>query len=338
MEKIALWWRVIRPHTLFASAAPVLVALMLVAQSLHQQRAEQEARQALRQAQWEVAIAEHNPKLLEGLDVYYAPDGTMKLTDNTREVPRFRWGIALLTLLCALALQVFANLVNDVYDYRRGTDTRDRAGFARALAEGVVSEPQMRRASRMALVLAAASGIPLAHAGGAPIFFIGILSILFAWLYTATNHSLSYMGVADIFVFLFFGVLATLGTAYLQSRQVDWHIVLAGGVNGVISMSVLCINNLRDEEEDRAAGKRTLVVRFGKRAGQAEMIGCALLSLLFAWMAFGLSLPCLVALPMAYVAWKTLTTTGKPLNRCLVMAGLCNMAYVALVALQVIIF
>lgn len=338
MDKILLWLRIIRPQTLFASVAPVLVGLLVAAQTLNVQRAEHEAHEALREAQLHKAIAEENPQLLEGIGVYYAPDGTVSLTADETKIPHFNGWIATVTLLCALALQVFANLVNDLYDYRRGADKRQRVGFARALAEGEVTEKQMRTAALVTLVVAMALGLALVLKGGSLIFFIGAFSIIFAWLYTATRHSLSYLGVADVFVFLFFGVLATMGTAYLQTRQVDWQSVLAGGVNGVISMCVLCINNLRDEKSDSMAGKRTIVVRFGVKAGRVEVIACAALSLVFAWLAFGISIPCLVVLPMAYLAIRTYKAEGKDYNRCLVQAGLINVVYVLLVALQVIIF
>ncbi|MDY5968473.1 MAG: 1,4-dihydroxy-2-naphthoate octaprenyltransferase [Bacteroidales bacterium] len=338
MEKILLWLRIIRPHTLFAAVAPVAVGLLVAAQTLHLKCVEYEAHEALRKAQLHKAIVEKNPSLLEGIGAYYAPDGTVALAEDMTRIPRFDGWIAVATLLGAIALQVFANLVNDLYDYRRGADKAHRVGFARALAEGEVTEREMRRAVLITLALVVLLGIVLVAKGGALIFFIGVFGIFFAWLYTATHHSLSYLGVADVFVFLFFGVLATMGTAYLQTGTLDWQSVLAGGVNGVISMSVLCINNLRDVESDRAAGKRTIVVRFGITAGRVEIVACALFSLVFAWLAFGFSIPCLVALPMAYLAFKTLKAEGEGYNRLLVQTGQTNVLYAILVALQVIIF
>ena len=132
---------------------------------------------------------------------------------------------ASLTLVCALALQVLSNLINDYYDYRRGADKKGRIGFKRALAEGLVTERQMRLACFIALAIAVLTGAVLCLTGGWIILAIGVTAILFAWLYTATDYSLSYLGIADIFVFLYYGVIATGGTLYLQycaiNAQVD---------------------------------------------------------------------------------------------------------------------
>ena len=112
--------------------------------------------------------------------------------------------VALATLLCALSLQVLSNLINDYYDFKRGSDKAGRVGPARALAEGLVDEKQMRNACLIAVGMSVALGLYLVVEGGWVILAIGVLAILFAWLYTATHHSLSYLGIADIFCFLFY--------------------------------------------------------------------------------------------------------------------------------------
>ena len=111
--------------------------------------------------------------------------------------------VATATALCALALQILSNLINDYYDFSRGTDKKGRVGFMRALAEGLVTKRQMLKACLIALAVSLLLGAYLVFVGGWIILLIGVLAILFAWLYTATNHSLSYLGIADIFVFLF---------------------------------------------------------------------------------------------------------------------------------------
>lgn len=237
---------------------------------------------------------------------------------------------AVLTALCALALQIFSNLVNDYYDFVRGTDKKGRAGFSRALAEGLVTKEQMKSACIAAVATALAIGICLVTQGGVPIIAIGATAILFAWLYTATSHSLSYLGIADIFVFLYYGVIATAGTVWLQtgtfSRQAFW----AGAVCGLISMCVLTANNLRDIDGDREAGKKTFPVRFGKRAGEIGYLAVILLTPVCSWLAFGLNWTMVIVIPGLLLFRKVLYAEGAQYNICLMMAGLLNILFTIL--------
>ena len=243
------------------------------------------------------------------------------------------WGVAAVTLLCALSLQILSNLINDYYDFRRGSDKAGRVGPSRALAEGKVTEAQMLHAVIITLVFCVVSGFFLVLRGGWPILLIGVASLLFAWLYTATRFALSYLGIADVFVFLFYGVVASAGTAYLQMRGFSWTAFHAGAVCGLISMCLLIINNLRDIEDDRAAGKRTFPVRFGKRAGEIGMLVVVLLMPLFAWLAFGLDWPMLVVLPALALFVAVLRAEGSQYNRLMLCAGFVNLVYTALCAL-----
>lgn len=277
MKNIILWFKIIRPHTLFASFCPVLVGLMA-----------------------------------EGVS---------------------SWGVAAVTLLCALSLQILSNLINDYYDFRRGSDKAGRVGPSRALAEGKVTEAQMLHAVIITLAFCIVSGFFLVLRGGWPILLIGVASLLFAWLYTATRFALSYLGIADVFVFLFYGVVASAGTAYLQMRGFSWTAFHAGAVCGLISMCLLIINNLRDIDDDRAAGKRTFPVRFGKRAGEIGMLVVVLLMPLFAWLAFGLDWPMLVVFPALALFVAVLRAEGSQYNRLMLGAGFVNLVYTALCAL-----
>lgn len=277
MKNIILWFKIIRPHTLFASFCPVLVGLMA-----------------------------------EGVS---------------------SWGVAAVTLLCALSLQILSNLINDYYDFRRGSDKAGRVGPSRALAEGKVTEAQMLRALLITLAFCIVSGFFLVLRGGWPILLIGVASLLFAWLYTATRFALSYLGIADVFVFLFYGVVASAGTAYLQMHGFSWTAFHAGAVCGLISMCLLIINNLRDIEDDRAAGKRTFPVRFGKRAGEIGMLVVVLLMPIFAWLAFGLDWPMLVFFPALALFVAVLRAEGSQYNRLMLGAGFVNLVYTALCAL-----
>lgn len=239
--------------------------------------------------------------------------------------------IAGVTIICALALQILSNLINDYYDYCRGTDKKGRAGFKRALAEGEVTEHQMLVACLITLGICLLTGAYLVWTGGLVILLIGLSALLFAWLYTATSKSLSYLGIADIFVFLYYGVIASCGTYYLQTGCFDWQIFFTGGVCGLISMCVLLINNLRDIDDDRAVGKRTLPVRFGRKAGLGLMLLVVCLMPVFAYLAYGWSWPMLVVFP-AFLLWLAVTRAqGKMYNLCLLAAGLTNVFYTIMV-------
>lgn len=246
------------------------------------------------------------------------------------------------TAFCALSLQILSNLINDYYDYLRGTDKAGRKGFKRALAEGEVTPKAMLCACLLAAAAACLLGLYLVYTGGVVILVIGLTALLFAWLYTATPYSLSYLGIADIFVFLYYGVIACSGTAYLllcgEEYTDEWNAtilssVYAGAVSGCISMCVLMINNLRDIDSDRAVGKRTLPVRFGKNAAHIFLFIVVLLMPLFAYLAFRSPLPMLVVIP-AFVLWmKIIRSEGTAYNNCLVFAGMINLVYLILCCL-----
>lgn len=286
MKKLLLWFRIVRPQTLFASLVPVLVGLLVVHRS-------------------GLPAAVHHPLL-----------------------------VAWLTAICALSLQILSNLINDYYDFKRGADKAGRAGFKRALAEGEVSERQMLAACCTALAVALCCGLYLVLAGGWVILLIGLTAILFAWLYTATSHSLSYLGIADIFVFLYYGVVASAGTAFLQTHQFVSDAFYAGAVCGLISMCVLMINNLRDIDSDRDAGKRTLPVRFGKKAGESIMLVEVLLMPVSAWLAFGFSPALLILVAGLALFVAVLKAEGPVYNKCLLCTGLTNVLYFVLCILS----
>lgn len=238
--------------------------------------------------------------------------------------------IASVTAVCALGLQILSNLINDYYDFLRGSDKAGRAGFRRALAEGEVSQDQMLLAILIDLALVLATGLVLVISGRLPILLIGVSAIIFAWLYTATSHSLSYLGIADIFVFLYYGVVAAAGTAYLLTHSFVPSAFFAGAVSGLISMCVLMINNLRDIEDDREAGKRTLPVRFGKKTAELIMLLEVLLMPVFAYLAFGFSPAVFILLPALLLYAAVLKASGASYNKCLLATGLMNVLYLIL--------
>lgn len=240
------------------------------------------------------------------------------------------WCIAVVTLLTAFALQIMANLINDYYDFARGLDKAGRAGPKRALSEGEVTEGEMLFAVLVAAFCALSGGLFLVVSGGIPILLIGVFSLFFAWLYTATPFSLSFLGLADLFVFLFFGPVASAGTAYLQTGNFLTDAVLTGAVSGCVSMAVLTVNNLRDRDGDRAAGKKTVVVRFGKLFGEIEYLSLFCLCAGILVFVKGAILSCAVAPAGVVLFFFVRRASGRRYNRLLVFTGLANLLFSAL--------
>lgn len=236
--------------------------------------------------------------------------------------------VAVATLLCAMSLQVFSNLVNDYYDFVRGCDKAGRSGPQRPLAEGIVNERQMRTACIVALSVALLLGAYLVWVGGWVILLVGVLSALFAWLYTATRFSLAYLGIADIVCFLFYGPVASAGTVYLQVAEFSLAAFYAGCACGCIAVCVLASNNIRDIEDDRAVGKRTFPVRFGRIAALVGVATILLASVAFAVLGFGTLWLLFLLLPDLVLYVLLVKAEGKKYNKCLFRFVLLDVVYV----------
>jgi 1,4-dihydroxy-2-naphthoate octaprenyltransferase len=177
----------------------------------------------------------------------------------------FRPATALACLAVALLLQVLANLANDLSDFRRGADTPDRAGPTRVAAAGLVSERQLEVAIALVIGLAGVVGLWLVFVGGPMLLVLGILSIIAALAYTGGPFPYGYRALGEVFVFFFFGLVAVVGTAYLQALRLEPLFVIAAIPAGALITAILVVNNLRDIPTDAAAGKRTLAVILGRR-------------------------------------------------------------------------
>jgi 1,4-dihydroxy-2-naphthoate octaprenyltransferase len=177
----------------------------------------------------------------------------------------FRPATALACLAVALLLQVLANLANDLSDFRRGADTPDRAGPTRVAAAGLVSERQLEVAIALVIGLAGVVGLWLVFVGGPMLLVLGILSIIAALAYTGGPFPYGYRALGEVFVFIFFGLVAVVGTAYLQALRLEPLFVIAAIPAGALITAILVVNNLRDIPTDAAAGKRTLAVILGRR-------------------------------------------------------------------------
>ena len=185
-------------------------------------------------------------------------------------VSGFRLGPALAALGVGVFIQIGTNLSNDVLDFDRGADTERRVGPVRAVQSGLLSRGQVWAGAWIAFGLCIVCGLYLAAIGGWPVLVLGAVSIASGLLYTAGPWALAYVGLGDLFVFLFFGLAAVVGTVYVQALEVPAVAWWAAIAVGALATAILVVNNLRDRETDAAAGKRTLAVRFGARFTRLE--------------------------------------------------------------------
>lgn len=174
-----------------------------------------------------------------------------------------RWMVFLLTLACAVLIQVGTNLMNDVADHERGNDRPDRVGPLRITAAGWATPAEVRRAVVVAFTVAAACGLALVWVGGVAILLLGLLSILFGWAYSGGSRPISYGPYGELFVLVFFGVVAVAGSYFLQANRWSPTAVVAGLAVGSMAAAVLLVNNHRDVQADLAAGRRTLAAVLG---------------------------------------------------------------------------
>ncbi len=195
----------------------------------------------------------------------------------------------IIILLCILSIQVAVNYLNDLLDAQRGNDTSKRLGPLRYVQAGLISPKYMKKASFFVLLFTVISGIYLVIVGGFFILFIGVISIFLSYFYSAPPLSIADRGLTEIFVFLFFGVLAVIGIFYLNYSyiyppidsslfQMMTPVLFAGIQVGLLSVSLAVVNHIRDMEEDLVSGKKTLVVRWGLFFGQMEWLFCIIIA------------------------------------------------------------
>ena len=183
---------------------------------------------------------------------------------------------ALLCAFFACFMQIAANFINDLFDFRKGSDREDRLGPERACAQGWITPSAMKTGIGLTLLIASLTGGKLPH-GGWELILLGVLCILFAFLYTTF---LSYRGWGDLLVLFFFGFVPVGGTYYVQSGTLNADVVVLSIVSGLVVDTLLILNNYRDREQDARSGKRTLVVRFGEKFGSQLYLGCGILAVL----------------------------------------------------------
>jgi len=219
---------------------------------------------------------------------------------------------AVVCLVFALLVQVGTNFANDYLDGIKGTDTEKRIGPMRAVANGLVAPATMKRATLIVLAVAFCVGLALIPLGGWWLLAVGVASVLCAWLYTGGPYPLAYNGLGDIFVVLFFGLIAVGCTYYVQAGHMTLEVLLLGFGCGLLVNNILIVNNYRDVEEDIVANKRTSVVLLGRKWAQGQYMASALIAgaviswlaiegygwaLLLGWLPLVVSLKQAIALP-----------------------------------------
>lgn len=210
LSPLQIWLHAIRPKTLFASVAPILV----------------------------------------GTAVAYHEDGE-------------HWPTAIVALLVAVLLQITSNLANDYFDHKKGAD-KQRVGPLRVMNAGLVSDRQMLTAIGLTIALSLIGGLYLVYRGGWPMLVLGLLAIICAIAYTGGPYPLGYHGLGEVFVFIFFGLVGVAGSAYVQTGNLTWLAIIASIPIACIATAIIVVNNLRDIETDKAAGKHTLATRLGR--------------------------------------------------------------------------
>jgi 1,4-dihydroxy-2-naphthoate polyprenyltransferase len=250
--------------------------------------------------------------------------------------------LAILALVVALALQVGVNYANDYSDGIRGTDEA-RVGPVRLVGQRLAAPTNVRLAAFLSFGAAGVVGLALVALSGAWLMLpLGALAVLAAWRYTGGDNPYGYRGLGEVYVFVFFGLLATLGTQYTQADAVSWFGVLGAVGVGAVASAILVVNNLRDIPTDTEHGKQTLAVRLGDHRTRLLYVGLVAVSLLALllmafsepWVLLGL-----LAAPLGVRATRTVLsdTTGRDLVPVLAATGLYEVAYAVLAALGVVI-
>ena len=221
---------------------------------------------------------------------------------------------AIAALIGASLLQVGANFANDVFDFERGADNEERLGPQRATQQGWISAEQMKRAMWLAFAGALLTGVYLTSVAGWPVMALGLLSIAAAYLYTGGPKPYGYLGLGDLSVFLFFGFGAVAGTYFVQAQHVSRLVLWASVPIGALATAILVVNNLRDVDTDRSAGKRTLAVRFGRVGARAEWTALVVSAYLVA-SAIGLAFDATLFVALPWLTVPRAVSLGRVIHR-----------------------
>ena len=233
----------------------------------------------------------------------------------------------ILTAICSILIQIITNYINEIYDFKRGADTKERLGPQRVVAAGLVSVKEMRNVSAILILITLILGLIIVNQAGLLILLVGILCLFFAYAYTGGPYPLAYNGLGDIFVFMFFGIVATCGAYFAQTGKFSLICLISSLPPGFLSMNILGVNNFRDIDTDKKAGKITMAVRIGKKKAQNLYVVLNMLSMLIPFALYLLIksewifLP-LLSLPLAVkLSLDIFGKKGKELNNVLAGTG-----------------
>ncbi len=251
----------------------------------------------------------------------------------------WHWPFLVWALLSAICIQIGTNLVNDAVDFKKGADTSERIGPQRITQAGILPAKQVFGLGSLFFVLAVLSGVPLVMQGGWPLVLIGLVSVLMGYAYTAGPYPLAYVGLGDLFVIIFFGLIAVAGMYYVHTLAWSSAVLVMGLQIGFLATTLIAINNLRDMDGDRKVGKKTLAVRFGLKFSRIEIAILCLVPFLlnFYWLSRGQRLAGLLpwlTLPLAInlirKIWRSLP--GPEYNRYLAQAAALHLFFGILLA------
>lgn len=263
------------------------------------------------------------PKTLSGAAVPVMIGLALAWSDaSSYEGSVFSWPAAVLCMLFAFIMQIDANFINDFFDFIKGNDNSEtRLGPLRACTQGWVSIDAMKRAIAITTCSACLVGLPLVWYGGLEMIVVGILCVAFCFLYT--TH-LSYIGMGDLLVFVFFGLVPVCITYYIQLHTVTWQVFTASIACGAVIDGLLIVNNYRDLDNDLRDGKRTLVVKIGAKASEQLYLSLGLLATLAGGVFWAYGHPLAFVLPFVYFLLHVFTwlkmrriNKGRQLNECL---------------------
>ena len=244
------------------------------------------------------------------------------------------WPSAAAALFAALCIQIATNLTNDYCDFKKGADTSTRVGPVRVTQAGLISPRAVVIAAATFFILVVLASVYLVLRAGNAIAIVAAASVLSGILYTAGPKPLAYMGLGELFVFIFFGPVAVAGTYFVQALEINWAVVAAGFGPGFLSCAILAVNNLRDIEGDRKAGKMTLAVRWGKAFAAQEYLFCILAAALTPLLVYvitrdheGAAVASLIGFAAIPAIAAVFTTTGAAFNKILARTSFLLLAY-----------
>ncbi len=264
------------------------------------------------------------PKTLTGAATPVMIAMAMAFADmrNAGEVENFSVVVAVLCFLFAFIMQIDANFINDYFDFKKGIDDKEtRLGPQRACAQGWIAPPAMLKAIIATTFIGCCVGLPLVFFGGFEMILVGLLCVIFCFLYTTC---LSYLGLGDILVLVFFGIVPVCIPYYIQTGAITWLVVLASLACGLVIDGLLIVNNYRDRDTDREAGKNTIVVRIGTKATEWLYLGVGFLAYVICILLAAGGYPFAAVFPLVYLilhrqTWLKLVRInhGRELNACL---------------------